>query len=75
MNLLEYNINQLKKSKGKKYENYVISRIVHGINHFDDIKFITQQYVKNADNKYYFTDLFFPQLGLHIEIDEPHHKV
>lgn len=74
MNILEYNLNQLSKTKGKKYENYVISRIIHGINHFEDIKFITQQYVKKTADGYYFTDLFFPQFELHIEIDENFHN-
>lgn len=77
MNLLEYNLRQLKRTYKKKYENYLISRIFHALNHFDDIQMITQQYVKRPDSyqkKYAFTDLYFPQFKLHIEVDEPHHN-
>lgn len=71
--LLDYNLMQLRKTFNKKYENYIISRILHGINSVaDDVQMITQQYVKK-DNKYYFTDLYFPQFNLHFEIDEYHH--
>jgi very-short-patch-repair endonuclease len=38
-----------------------------------DYKIITQQYVYRGDNKYALTDLFFPQLDMHVEIDEEHH--
>lgn len=38
-----------------------------------DIKFITQQHVTRAEGRA-LTDLFFPQLALHIEVDESHHE-
>jgi len=38
-----------------------------------DIKFITQQYV-NRPEGHALTDMYLPQIQLHIEIDEPFHK-
>lgn len=72
MNLLEYNLRQLRRSYKKKYENYVVSRIFHAVNRYDDVQMITQQYVKRPEG-FALTDLYFPQFRLHIEIDEPHH--
>ena len=74
MKLLDYNLNQLRRSFGKKYENYVVSRILHKIgDEADDIQFITQQYVKRPTGRA-LTDLYFPQFNLHIEVDEPAHE-
>jgi very-short-patch-repair endonuclease len=67
----EYIIRQLGKAKNKRYEAYVITRIVHLLNDFS-LKFITQQYVSRPEGRA-LTDLFFPQLGLHIEVDEGQH--
>ncbi|WP_407277438.1 hypothetical protein R5O20_04695 [Tenacibaculum maritimum] len=71
MTELKYIIKQISKTNKKNYENYVVTRIWHGLN-FLDIKFVTQQYVKRPDG-YALTDMFFPQFDLHIEIDEPVH--
>jgi len=68
----EYIIKQLGRTKNKKYEMYVVNRIVNLINDFD-IKFITQQYVSRPDS-YALIDLYFPQLKIQIEIDEDDHK-
>ena len=65
----EYIIRQLARTKNKKYEQYVVSRIVHRLN-MDDVKFVTQQYVSKPTGRA-LTDLFFPQIKLHIEVDEP----
>jgi len=64
---------QLAKTNKKNDENYVITRIWNRLDNLD-IKFITQQYVIRPDGKYALTDMYFPQLGIHIEIDEGHHK-
>ncbi len=72
MDKKEYIIRQLARTKNKKYEQYVVSRIVHRLN-MDDVKFVTQQYVSRPTGRA-LTDLFFPQIKLHIEVDEPHHK-
>lgn len=74
MKLLDYNLNQLRRSFGKKYENYVVSRILHKVgDEADDIQFITQQYVKRPTGRA-LTDLYVPQFNLHIEVDEPAHE-
>lgn len=44
---------------------------MHKLNR-DDIKFVTQQYVKRESGRA-LTDLYFPAINLHIEIDEPFH--
>ena len=64
---------QLGRTKNKKYESYVITRIIHKLDDFD-IKFVTQQYVFRTGKGHALTDLFFPQLNLHIEVDEGFHK-
>lgn len=72
MDKKEYIIRQLGRTKNKKYEAYVVSRIIHLLNNFD-IKIVTQQYVVRPEGRA-LTDLFFPQLSIHIEVDEEHHK-
>ena len=71
MDKKEYIIRQLGRTKNKKYEAYVVTRIIHLLNDFT-IKFVTQQYVSRPSGRA-LTDLFFPQFGLHIEVDEEHH--
>ena len=68
----EYIIRQIAKTNKKNYENYVITRIYHLLNRID-VKFITQQYV-NRPEGHALTDMYFPQIKLHVEIDEPFHK-
>ncbi len=46
MDKKEYIIRQLNRAKNKKYELYVISRIIHLLDN-NDIKFVTQQYVSH----------------------------
>jgi len=67
----EYIVRQIRKSSKKKYENYVVTRIVHALD-TNEVKFLTQQYVKRP-NGFALTDLYLPQIQLHVEIDEPHH--
>lgn len=67
-----------RRTKGKKYENFIINSIYTKISNPELIP-ITQQYVKNANyssgnsKKYYLLDLYFPQLNYGIEVDESHH--
>lgn len=72
MDKLEFLIRQIAKTNKKNYENYVVTRIWHRLNNLD-IKFVTQQYVAKSDGSYALTDMFFPQINLHVEVDEPHH--
>lgn len=62
---------QLERTRGKRFENYVITRIWHLLDDLE-IKIITQQYVARPYGRA-LTDLYFPQLSLHLEVDEPHH--
>lgn len=73
MDKKEYIIRQLGRTKTKKYELYVVSRIVHLLNDID-VKFVTQQYITLSNGRRALTDIFFPQVQLHIEVDEEHHK-
>ena len=68
----DYIIKQLSKTNKKNFENYVLTRIWHLLNR-EDIKFVTQQYV-HRPNGHALTDMYFPQLNLHIEVDESFHK-
>lgn len=72
MDKKEYIIRQLGRTKNKKYEAYVVTRIIHLVNDFT-IKFTTQQYVTRPEGRKALTDLFFPQFDLHIEVDEGQH--
>ncbi|CAA0120424.1 AbaSI family restriction endonuclease [Zhongshania aliphaticivorans] len=71
MDKKEYIVRQLARTKHKKYEQYVVSRIIHLLNDFD-IKFITQQHVARPQGRA-LTDLFFPQFGYHVEVLEGQH--
>ncbi len=70
-------LKQLSRAFGstKSQEGYVVSGIYHRIGR-DDLKIVTQQAViceeKNGTHPYR-TDAYFPQIGLHIEVDEPAH--
>lgn len=71
MDKKDYIVRQLGRTKNKRYEAYVISRVIHLLNDFS-IKFVTQQYVTRPDGRA-LTDLYFPQFGFHIEVDEGQH--
>lgn len=72
MTLKEYTKRQIAKTYKKDYENYVVTRFIHLIND-STIKFVTQQLVINEEGKRFLADLYFPQIGTFIEIDEAHH--
>ena len=38
-----------------------------------DIKITPQQYVSRKGLKYALTDIYFPQFGIHVEVNEPAH--
>ena len=72
------------RTVNKKYENFVVNTIYTKIGNYELIP-VTQQCVrningkkKNADgsekHKYYFLDLYFPQLNYGIEVDEGQHE-
>jgi len=73
MDKIEYITNQLKKTFGKKYENYCITRIYSLVNR-NDLRMVTQQLFKRKGKNIALADLYFPQINLWVEIDEGHHE-
>ena len=72
MRKIDYIIKQISKTNKNNFEIYVVTRIWHLLDR-TDIKFVTQQFV-NKPNGHALTDMYFPQLDIHIEVDEPFHK-
>ena len=70
---LDYMTRLFAKISKKKTETYVISRIWHQLND-DRVKFVVQQYIRRTQDKYALADLYIPQLGIFVEINEPFHK-
>lgn len=62
------------RTKNKAYENHIVNMIYCKVNN-QELMPVTQQYVKDINDvrKYYFIDLYFPQINFGIEIDEIHH--
>ncbi len=69
---LDYITRVFQKTSSKRYENYVITRLWHQLND-DEIKLVPQQFVERNQEQYALTDIYFPQIGLHVEINEPIH--
>lgn len=67
----EYILRSLSKIKHKKWELFVVSRIIHNLDD-PEIEFVCQQLVRTDDGRF-LTDLYFPQFGTHLEVDERHH--
>jgi len=72
MDKLEFITRQFAKAQTKRYEHYVVHRI-HTLLNDLRVKFVTQQFVSRPDGRA-ITDMFFPQLGIHVEVDEGFHK-
>lgn len=71
MDKIEYITSQFSRAEKKRYEHYVVTRIWHLLNDLT-LKFTTQQYVIISSGRA-MTDMYFPQLGIHIEVDESYH--
>ena len=69
----DYLVDQIHRTAYKKYENYVIGSLIHDKS-LSDLKPCTQYYVKRVDGGYALLDLYYPQIELAIEIDEPPHE-
>lgn len=69
----EHLVKQIHRTKYKRHESFIIGSLLHDSN-LKDLLPLTQHYVKRIDNKYALIDLFYPQINLAIEIDEPHHE-
>ncbi len=68
----DYILRNFSKIQLKKWELYIITRIVHFLND-SEIEFVCQQFIKTRDGKRYLADLCFPSLKLYYEIDEAQH--
>lgn len=66
----------LKKNKRdfrvKKHENFAVTSLIHDTR-LRELKPLTQHYVPLSNSNYALIDLYYPQIDLAIEIDEPHH--
>ena len=72
MDKKEYIANQLKKTFGKEYENYCVTRIINKLDNLN-VRFITQQMFKRDGEEIALADLYFPQVNVWVEIDESQH--
>ena len=68
----EYLLKNFSKIKHKKWELFVITRVLHLLDD-SNIEYVCQQYIKVKGNNHYLTDLCFPSLKLYYEIDEGQH--
>lgn len=70
---LDYMARMFRKISHKRFETYIIQRIWHRLDD-DRVQFVTQQYVKRKiDDRYALADLYLPQVGIVVEINEPFH--
>ena len=69
----DYILRAFSKIQHKKWELYVITRIVHLLDD-PDLEFVCQQLIKTPDHKRYLADLCFPELELYCEVDELQHS-
>ena len=69
----QYILRSLSKIKHKKWELYIITRIIHLLDDLT-IEFSCQQLIKSKTGKRFLTDLCFLNLNLYYEIDEAQHS-
>ncbi|MDA7654426.1 hypothetical protein N8629_01360 [Akkermansiaceae bacterium] len=69
----EHYIKQIHRTAYKKFECYVITKLLHDSD-LKDFLPRTQYYVEKNDGEYALIDLFYPQFNIAIEIDEEYHE-
>ncbi|TRW49997.1 hypothetical protein FM042_03865 [Aliidiomarina halalkaliphila] len=67
-----YLIEQLHRTAYKRHEAFIVSSLIHDSS-LSKLKPCTQFYVRRTDSGYALVDIYYPQLNIAIEIDEPHH--
>jgi very-short-patch-repair endonuclease len=72
MDKLAYLAKTLSRTTRKDYENYVVNAVWNRLGD-DTLKPVSQQWLARPDGKGYFIDLYFPQVNLGVECDEPFH--
>ncbi len=74
MDKTEFILRSLTKITHKRWEHYVVGRVIHLLDD-PDIEFACQQSIRTQERgNPFLADLFFPQLGLYLEIDEIQHE-
>ena len=69
----QYLLRNFSKINHKKWELYVVTRVLHLLAD-DDVEYVCQQYINPPNSsKYYLADLCFPSLKLYLEINEGQH--
>lgn len=68
----EYLVDQLHRTAYKKHESFIIGSLIHD-EALSMLKPCLQYYVRRTDGRYALLDLYYPQIELAVEIDEPHH--
>ena len=69
----EYILRTFSKIQHKKWELYVITRIIHLLDD-PELEFVCQQLIKTPHHKRYLADLSFPEIELYFEVDELQHS-
>lgn len=72
MTKVDFITNSLSKIQHKKWELYVISRVIHLLDDLE-IEFVCQQHILLGNVKSAFANLFFPQFNLYLEVNEKAH--
>ena len=72
MTKADFITNSLSKIQHKKWELYVISRVIHLLDDLE-IEFVCQQHILLGNGESAFADLFFPQFNLYVEVNEKAH--
>lgn len=74
MSKVSYLMEQFERMQGKDFENYVINAIYQRVGNPNLIP-ETQTYAKRNNGKYALLDLYFPQINVWVEVDEPRHEL
>ena len=68
----DYLLGNFSKIKHKKWELFVITRIIHTLDD-TNLEYVCQQYINVKGNRHYLADICFPSLKIYYEIDEGQH--
>lgn len=71
-NKIDFVARCLSKGTHKSFETFIINEIYSQLNN-PNLEIATQQHVVTKEGEVKYIDLFFPQLKIAIEVDEPYH--
>lgn len=69
---VDFHSRMLRSIRGKRYEVYAISRVIHLLDD-PEIELVTQQPVRLENGNLALLDLYLPQFNVGVEVDELHH--